>query len=71
MEFPLEMYDVFEADQFETARARLGDDAVMWVMLQMLPNGRCLDHYLIALDGQVMETQVVANNVFRAPVIAK
>jgi hypothetical protein len=49
MEFPPETYDVFEADQFETARARLTGDAVMEVMLQMRPNGRCLDHYRIAL----------------------
>jgi hypothetical protein len=43
----------------------------MEVMLQMRPSARCLDHYLIALDGQVMETLVVATNVFRAPVLAK
>ncbi len=68
----METYDVFEADQFETARARLTGDAVMEVMLQMRPNGRCLDHYRIALDGTVgLETQVVATNVFRAPVLAK
>ncbi len=68
MEFPPETYDDFEADQFETARARLTGDAVMEVMLQMRPNanGRCLDHYRIALDGTVLETQVVATNVFRA-----
>jgi hypothetical protein len=40
-------------------------------MLQMQPNGRCLDHYRIALDGTVLETQVVATSVFRAPVLAK
>jgi hypothetical protein len=73
MEFPPETYDVFEAEQFETARARAraGGDAVMEVTLQMRPSGRCLYHYRIALDGQVMETQVVATNVFRAPVLAK
>jgi hypothetical protein len=70
MEFPPETYDVFEANQFETARARLAGDAVMEVMLQMRPNGRCLDHYRIALDGTVLETQVVATSVFRAPVLA-
>jgi hypothetical protein len=70
MEFPPETYDVFEADQFKTARARLTGDAVMEVMLQMRPNGRCLDHYRIALDGTVLETQVVATSVFRAPVLA-
>jgi hypothetical protein len=71
VEFPPETYDAFEAEQFETARARLGGDAVMEVMLQMRPSGRCLDPCRIALDGQVMETQVVATNVFRAPVLAK
>jgi hypothetical protein len=71
MEFPPETYDVFEADQFESARAHLTGDAVMEVMLQMRPNGRCLDHYRNALDGTVLETQVVATNVFRAPVLAK
>jgi hypothetical protein len=29
MEFPPETYDVFEADQFESARARLAGEAVM------------------------------------------
>jgi hypothetical protein len=71
MEFPPETYDVFEADQFESARVRLTGDAVMEVMLQMRPNGRYLDHYRIALDGTVLETQVVATNVFRVPVLAK
>jgi hypothetical protein len=40
-------------------------------MLQIRPNGRCLDHYRIALEGTVLETQVVATSVFRAPVLAK
>ncbi len=71
MEFPPETYDVFDSEQFETARERLTGDAVMEVMLQMRPNGRCLDHYRIALDGTVLETQVNATSVFRAPVLAK
>ena len=71
MEFPPESYDVFDSDLFETARARLTGDAVMEVMLQMRPNGRCLDHYRIALDGTVLETQVNATSVFRSPVLAK
>jgi hypothetical protein len=71
MEFPPESYDVFDSEQLETARARLAGDAVMEVMLQMRPNGRCLDHYRIALDGTVLETQVNATSVFRAPVLAK
>jgi hypothetical protein len=71
MEFPPESYNVFDSEQFETARARLTGDAVMEVMLQMRPNGRCLDHYRIALDGTVLETQVNATSVFRAPVLAK
>ena len=70
MEFPPESYDVFDSDLFETARARLAGDAVMEVMLQMRPNGRCLDHYRIALDGTVLETQVNAMSVFRSPVLA-
>ncbi len=37
----------------------------------MRPNGRCLDHYRIALDGTVLEAQVVITSVFRAPVLAK
>ncbi len=71
MEFPPENYDVFDSEQFETARARLTGDAVMEVMLQMRPNGRCLDHYRIALDGTVLETQVNATSVFHASVLAK
>ena len=71
MEFPPETYDVFDADQFETARPRLAGDLVMEVMLQMRPSGRCVDHFRVGLDGTVLETQVVASNVFRAPVLAK
>jgi hypothetical protein len=71
MEFPPETYDVFDSEQFETARARLTGDAVMEVMLQMRPNGRCLAHYRIALDGTVLEMQVNTTSVFRAPVLAK
>jgi hypothetical protein len=71
MEFPPESYDVFDSELFETARARLAGDAVLEVMLQMRPNGRCLDHYRIALDGTVLETQVNATSVFHAPVLAK
>jgi hypothetical protein len=71
MEFPPETYDVFDAYQFETARARLTGNAVMEVMLQMRPSGRCLGHYRIALDGTVLETQFVATSVFCAPVLAK
>ncbi len=52
MKFP--PYDVFEADQFETAGVGLAGDAVMEVMQQMGPNGRCLDHYRIALDSTVV-----------------
>jgi hypothetical protein len=40
-------------------------------MLQMRPKGRCHDHYCIALDGMMLETQVIATNVFCAPVLAK
>ncbi len=54
------LYDVFEADQFESARARLAGDAVMEVMLQIRPNGRCLNR--IALDGTVLETQISSPN---------
>jgi hypothetical protein len=43
----------------------------MEVMLQMRPNGRCLDHFRISLTGQHLDTQVKATNVFRAPVLAK
>ena len=64
MEFPLETYDVFEADQFESARARLAGEAVMEVMLQMRPNGRCLDRYRIALDGTVLVTQISSPNQY-------
>jgi hypothetical protein len=42
MEFPPAEYDVFNAREFENARARGAGDYVMEVMLQMRPNGRCL-----------------------------
>jgi hypothetical protein len=71
MEFPPAEYDVFDAREFENARARGAGDYVMEVMLQMRPNGRCLDHFRVALTGTVLETQVKATNVFRAPILAK
>jgi hypothetical protein len=40
-------------------------------MLQMRLKGRFLGHYCIALDGMMLETQVVATNVFCVPVLAK
>jgi hypothetical protein len=43
----------------------------MEVMLQMRPNGRCLDHFRIALTGTHLDTQVKAANVFKAPILAK
>ncbi len=43
----------------------------MEVMLQMRPNGRCLDHFRVALTGTVLKTQVKATNIFRAPILAK
>ena len=71
MEFPPDNYDVFEAEQFDTARARTAGDAVMEVMMQMRPSGRCVDHFRIGLDGRILETKVKATNVFRAPVLSK
>jgi hypothetical protein len=71
MEFPPLEYDVFDASEFETARPRGPGDAVMEVMLQMRPNGRCLDHFRVALTGTHLDTQVKATNVFRAPILAK
>jgi hypothetical protein len=71
MEFPPVKYDVFDAREFENARPRGAGDAVMEVMLQMRPNGRCLDHFRVALTGTVLETQVKVTNVFRAPILAK
>jgi hypothetical protein len=71
MEFPPTEYDIFEANIFETARPRAAGGAVMEVMLQMRPKGRCLDHFRIGLTGQHMDTQVKVTNVFRAPILAK
>ncbi len=71
MEFPPAEYDVFDAREFKNARARGAGDYVLEVMLQMRPNGRCLDHFRVALTGTVLETQVKATNVFRAPILAK
>jgi hypothetical protein len=52
-----------DAREFENARPQGAGDAVMEVMLQMRPNGRCLDHFRVALTGTVLETQVKATNV--------
>ena len=51
MEFPTVSWDVFEADEFETAAPRSTGEAVMELMMQLRPNGRIQDHFRVALGG--------------------
>jgi hypothetical protein len=68
MEFPPEK---LTSSRLRERVWRVTPSCTLQVMLQMRPKGRCLDHYRIALDGMMLETQVIATNVFCAPVLAK
>ena len=51
MEFPTEEWDIFEANDFETAPSRTASDLSVEVMAQIRPNGRIMDHWRVATGG--------------------
>jgi len=68
MEFPPEVFEVYSNAEFETAAARLPGPATMELLVQARDNGRCMDHFRIALGGSsLLEASVPLNRVFNAP----
>ena len=51
MEFPPTGWEIFGAEDFETAAPRVAGDAVMELMAQIRPNGRVMDHWRVAIGG--------------------
>jgi hypothetical protein len=59
MEFPIQNWFHFPADEFMTANPRANSDVCAEVMAQVRPNGRIMDHWRIALGGSaILETSV-------------
>jgi hypothetical protein len=56
MEFPPTGWELFGAEDFETAAPRLAGDNVLELLAQARPNGRCIDHWRIVLGGGKMVT---------------
>jgi hypothetical protein len=56
MEFPPTGWELFGAEEFETAAPRLVGDTVLELLAQTRPNGRCVDHWRIGLGGGKMLT---------------
>ena len=62
MEFLPDVYEVYPNADFETAAARLPGAATMELLVQARDNGRCMDHFRIALGGSsLLETSVPLN----------
>jgi len=68
MEFPPDSFEVFPAEDFETASARGGGKAAVDLFLQARANGRCIDHFRLVLGGSsILEANVPLTRVFNAP----
>ena len=58
MEFPPE-WEVFPAEDFNTAGPRAAGECGMELLAQMRPNGRVLDHYRVTLGGsRILDVKV-------------
>jgi hypothetical protein len=51
MNFPPSDWEVFEAEQFETAAPRNAGELGAELLAQVRPNGRILDHFRVTLGG--------------------
>jgi hypothetical protein len=59
MEFPIQNWFHFPADEFMTANPRANSEYCAEVMAQVRPNGRIMDHWRITLGGSaILETSV-------------
>jgi len=59
MEFPPENWDLFKAEEFETAIARSPGDVGVELMVQARPNGRVVDHWRLVTGGvRILDAKV-------------
>jgi hypothetical protein len=67
MEFPPTGWEIFEAKLFESAAPRIAGDLVMDMMVQVRPNGRCLDHWRIGIGGsKILEADFRLTDICRS-----
>ena len=67
MEFPPENWDIFEAEEFETAIARGPGDAGVELMVQARPNGRVVDHWRLVTGGvRILDAKFKLNHLMVA-----
>jgi hypothetical protein len=70
MEFPPDTLELLPAHEFETAGTRQPGKAAMELQVQARPNGRCVDHFKIALGGSgLLQASVPMNRIFSASVL--
>jgi hypothetical protein len=50
-EFPPQEWEIFKDSEFELAAPRQAGEHVMELMAQARPNGRCVDHWRVAIGG--------------------
>jgi hypothetical protein len=68
MEFPLKAWDVFPAEQFDTASPRDPGELGMELLVQMRDNGRIQDHFRIALGGtRLLKALLPMRDIFAVP----
>jgi hypothetical protein len=71
MEFPPTGWEVFEAKDFTTAAPRMAGEAVMELMAQARPNGRCMDHWRIGLGGtKILEADFRLKEICRSSAVS-
>jgi hypothetical protein len=68
MEFPPKAWDVFPAEQFDTASPRDPGKLGMELLVQMRDNGRIQDHFRIALGGtKLLKALLPMRDIFVVP----
>ncbi len=66
MEFPPSSYDIFPAEQFETAAVRSPGELGMELLVQVRDTGRIQDHFRIILGGnKLLTARLAMRDVFR------
>jgi len=71
MEFPPTGWEIFGAEDFETAAPRVAGDAVMELMAQIRPNGRVMDHWRVAIGGaKILEADFRLASICKSSVVS-
>ena len=70
MEFPPETLEVLPLGEFETAGTRQPGIASMELQVQARSDGRCVDHFKVALGGSgLLQASMPLNRMFNAPTL--